>query len=425
MSLEEDNDGGWTRRRTRSAGGALPRATSPRLLDRDERLKVKNLPLSNRPVSWVLLVYLNLIGAGLLLNTNIYAGQLSSLYDAFIAGPSQPVFVAFEREILVPKRAPQDKETRLSDGRVIRMKTPGKDYFGFLRADERMLLSYSLTVEVTNIDSFAHADTLQGFDGNEYWSLSLNYPIQMLSARSRGGTVQTNKALNRLRIVPRSELSADVGGATQYIPTVNIVELLHEGLLVSQFGCSRPLEGAPTSTDSWLQLSAEGSREPIRARQSNLSPNGLPKTIEYPSASGYDDMLVELSQEDNTLTITRRARGRVYLKILYHILAVYQPQSPLNVSPLFSWKTYQGDAGPLEITLRTNHSDFVAGIGKDGEVEKKRALPTSVAFANVRGRGTSVRRSLVLGCLALITTIAMAFLFRSVSKQKAKPEKGN
>lgn len=361
------------------------------------------------------LIFVHLFGVCLMLNANSSdAGQLETLYNAFLAGPGQPVFVAFDREILVPKREFQDKEIRLSDGRVIRMRTPSKDFFGMLKVDDRILLSYSLTFKVTSVDTFNQADTLQGFDGNEYWSLSLNNPIKMLSAETRGGIVQTNQRLNRLRIVPRSEVSSDLGGTTPYIPTANLVGLLGEGLLVSQLGCSRTLERAPTSTGSWLLLSVEGSTEPIRAKESNLAPNGLPKTIEYPSPTGKGSILVELSQEENTITITRRSGERDYTKILYHILAAYQPQIPRDLTPLFSWKAYQRDAGPVKVTLRTNHSDFAAEIADEAKLEVKRPLPTSVAFANLQHQGVGVRRTLVLGSLALLTTVASVFLFRSL-----------
>jgi hypothetical protein len=316
------------------------------------------------------LIFVHLFGVCLMLNTNSsYAGQLETLYNAFLAGPAQPVFVAFDREILVPKREYQDKEVRLSDGRVIRMRTPSKDFFGMLKADERMLLSYSLAFKVTSVDTFNQADTLQGFDGNEYWSLSLNNPIKMLSAKTGGGIVQTNQSLNRLRIVPRSEVSADLGGTTPYIPTANLVGLLDEGLLVSQFGCSRTLERAPTtSTGGWLQLNVKGSTGPIRAKKSNLASNGLPKSIEYPSPTGKGSILVELSQEEDTITITRGSGGRVYTKIIYHIIAAYQPQSPRDLTPLFSWKAYQKDAGPVKVTLRTNHSDFASEIADESRL---------------------------------------------------------
>lgn len=341
--------------------------------------------------------------------------KLGLLYNSLLAEPSKPVFVAFEREILVPKRPPKEKMLRLPDGREMRLNVPDKDFFAFFALGQAFIISYSGKSVVTNLESLLLADELTGFDGDDYWSLSLNHPITF------GSHSGPAKSINRLKIIPKT----DMGGYSEEAeppPGANIMWLAAEGYSVAQLGCRYRLRHAPVLHGELMSLDVDD------ARQRNLTGRILsfagttPTEIEYTSMLPGTVTRVELDPQRELMVITQRAAmgtERVLSRISYRLCSASLIEPEAATKAKLSWRAYYSSAGELRTIVSSNRVQHLAAVTNQHLILGPALVHPPLA-ANMR-LGTP-RRFVVIAVIGVISAGALWLSARRTGLPKSKKE---
>ena len=177
-------------------------------------------------------------------------GLLAKLYRQFLSDGNPEVFVAFERETLVPKFPTGSQEIRLKNGSTVKLQLQEhRDYFTYSRFGTNFIISFSQKNILTNETDLSKADGLSGFDGSYFWSLSLNNPIRFVPrGQAQTGSVAAAQLFNRLTLVPQTEAVREQGQFQSDAKLAAITGLEAECLSVVQFGSTSPLQTPPQTT---------------------------------------------------------------------------------------------------------------------------------------------------------------------------------
>lgn len=280
-------------------------------------------------------------------------GLLAKLYRQFLSDGNPEVFVAFERETLVPKFPTGSQEIRLKNGSTVKLQLQEhRDYFTYSRFGTNFIISFSQKNILTNETDLSKADGLSGFDGSYFWSLSLNNPIRFVPrGQAQTGSVAAAQLFNRLTLVPQTEAVREQGQFQSDAKLAAITGLEAECLSVVQFGSTSPLQTPPQTTDSYLVLAnASGHTRRARLVGSTFSPAEINYT-ETESAMAA----VLLDYGTDTLTITRSTPqdGKIFFQARYRIFAFRVPPER-HGQAFFSWLSYKGGAGNVVANLVTN-----------------------------------------------------------------------
>jgi hypothetical protein len=300
-----------------------------------------------RPVSLCLMVSF--------LTSSAFAaeGLLATMYRQFLADGSPEVFVAFERETLVPRFPTGSQEIRPSNASTVRLQLQEhRDYFTFSRFGTNFIISYSEKHMLTNETDLTKADGLSGFDGAYYWSLSLDNPIRFIpKEQPETGPVAPGQLFNRLTLVPRTEAVHQEGQFRSAAKLAAITGLKAECLSVIQCGFPGPLETPLHTADSYLVLT-NGSGQAQRARLVG-SPFG-PTEISFMESEAAK-VGATLDYDADTLTVTRSTPmdGKIFFQARYRIFAFRVP-SERHDQAFFSWSSYKRSAGNVVANLVTN-----------------------------------------------------------------------
>jgi hypothetical protein len=290
---------------------------------------------------------------------------LSNMYRQFLADANSEVFVAFERETLVPKFPSGGQEIKLKNGSTVRLQLEEhRDYFTFSRSGSNFIISYSQNRAVTNESDLLKAEGLSGFDGDFYWSLSLDHPLKV-SPRgpAQDGSMPAPKSSNRLTLVPEAEAMHKQGQFQSDAKLAAIRGLEAECLSVVQFGRTKQLQARPEVADSTLVLTdADGQIRRASLMGSQFNPAAL-KYIESESTKAE----ATLDYGADTLTITRSSSrdGKIYFQARYRICALRSP-SEHHGQAFFSWQSYREGAGSVIATLMTNGATVALDV-RDGQ----------------------------------------------------------
>jgi hypothetical protein len=334
--------------------------------------------------------------------------KLGTLYTAFLGDPAKPIFVAFERDIQVPQRPSGDKMQRLPDGRIVRITTPAKDYFALLAVKDLFIISYSQKPVVTNLESLTLADELNGFDGDEYWTLSLNHPITL------GTTIHGPKAVNRLTIVPKADMRSE--DHNQPSSGASIKWLAAEGYAVARFGCRYPIMKSPVLRGRTLNMEVkDGERSLISGTILSYS-GALPREIEYASMVPGTVTTVELDEQQDTLLVTHKSPGSVggiLSQTTFRVLSVMQPQA--EAMPMLTWRSYHRAGGELRTVVSSNRSDYMASISNTNLI-----LGNSVTrpARSENAASGALKQTVIILVLACSTIGALWLLAKNIIKTK-------
>jgi hypothetical protein len=280
-------------------------------------------------------------------------GLLAKLYSQFLSDANPEVFVAFERETLVPKFPTGGQEIRLKNGSTVKLQLQEhRDYFTFSRFGSNFIISFSQKNMLTNETDLSKAEGLSGFDGTYYWSLSLDSPIRFVPrGAAQTGSAAGSQLFNRLTLVPQTEALRQQGQFQSDAKLAAIKGLEAECLSVVQFGSTSPLQTPPQTADSCLVLTdASGQTRRAPLVGSRFSPVEINYTE---SESARAAVLLDYGAD--TLTITRSSHrdGKIFFQARYRIFA-FRVSPERHGQALFSWQSYKGGAGNVVANLVTN-----------------------------------------------------------------------
>lgn len=280
-------------------------------------------------------------------------GRLLDLYHGFVRDANCHAFVCFERERVIPKPASESRVFKIDGthtGKILPQSPV--DYFELCQNDTTFLVAYSAKGPVTNLYGSNIIEQLYGFDGGQYWSLSLNLPVRTPTG-----------SFNRLTVIPSREAAQTQKHFRSDIHFITVQETDKECLRVMQMGCPKPLRSAPRFLDDRLDL---GSSTGINDVSYVGSPDD-PTEIDYIDA--YNNRTSAfLDYGANLLTIRKSHSGTVFSEFRYRILETgKQPES--QSKELCSWQTYRKTAGNLIGTLITNGATIKLEIDQSGTIK--------------------------------------------------------
>lgn len=324
--------------------------------------------------------------------------KLASLYNLFFAEPEKPVFVAFEREIRVPQRPKGQEPHVLPDGRMIWLITPESDFSGFFKSGRAFVVSYAQKPVATNLDTLALADELCGFNGTEYWRLTLNKPARFGKPVFSADSKTVVDSINILTVIQKTHEQTQ-RASPGMSPHSHVMGVAAEGLTVTQFGCPYPVRKAPTIHGDSLLIEVELSttNAVLTGRMYEVE-SGLPRRIEYSQRQIGETIVVELNPENDTMVLTRRAGsndGPVLCQIGYRLLSVYSPVGEDEMPQIVSYQRYLAGAGPVQAFVKSNAATYIGKLGTNGSVELEARLAEHRGPAAPVSRG--VIRAILLG----------------------------
>lgn len=249
--------------------------------------------------------------------------------------------------------------------------------------------------------AFADAQTLAGFDGSNYWDMTLDFPqrVYLKTGEDKELFPPVSEA-NMLTIVPGDEPSRDQGRYRLDVALRVITALAAECRRVVQFGCGKLLSGPPQIAENNLTLDEAASARLVTVRVAgNINrPSGL--SYESPPA-----LRVSLLYDQDTIQIEMLSlqATNVVSRTRYHLLAVSSTDDSLGDS-MFSWRKYRPSEGELQAEVVRDGARHMGLVKDNGEVAAGRMLVPATPISG----GRSVWLIVALVLIALLG--AAAFL---------------
>jgi hypothetical protein len=320
------------------------------------------------------------LAALLILSSAVYMNHSTAmLYHQFVNDPKAPIFIHFERKIIVPKPTFSDGEkVTLPNGSVSVLNIPEHQFFAFCKSGRTFVIAISTTPIVNSSSAFTNADELIGFDGETYW-------------RFRPRSVQTVSA-NKSVLFDVLTIFSDSDGHNNQASSSADIELdaikgeVEECFSVAQFGYTNSIENSPHINGSeMIAKNTDGQQQSARL---NFGGGDIPSTFEYkptnagtlvpvtieepgqsPVALKLFPLVVSVAidTQTETLTITRSSKNHVVNQTQYHLLSV-QKTLDQNIDSLFSWRTYLRNITNTIGILKTNGASWNISFEKDGTV---------------------------------------------------------
>jgi hypothetical protein len=333
------------------------------------------------------------------------AGPLASLYAGFLSSGNSNVFVALEQERVFPESRTGSTQIELGNGRTAQIDYHNKTYLGFGRNGAHFIIGTSSRKPVLERENLMAADTLQGFDGSNYWTFRLGNSIQIFRHMEGSAESALVKSLNQLTIIPLEEASREQGIYQADVTLEAIRTLLLECVNVVQFGYGGELAAPPAAEDQRLLFRGPN----VKGNEARVTGDlTLPDSLVYHSPG--TSLAVELDYRENSLTLTRR-HGKPSSIIRYRILAVEEFPAPVS-REVFSWNYYkdQDRAGEVLTTLLKDGATAMAELTEEGQVAAGKIIGAAVPTEK---KGLMIRRRQMYGILALLALGAILALFGS------------
>jgi hypothetical protein len=326
--------------------------------------------------------------------------MVDHLYDGLLKNNNSYTFVCFERQIVIPAPPPAGKAYVSPNGAQIIAPQATTQYVAFCREGARFITAFSQGRRLQKPTDLTLADTLTGFDGSNYWRLTLNNPIQLRSPAQMTnlGTPPT-LSYNSLTIIPNTEVVRQNSDVKPTYQLLGIRGFMRECLSVIQLGFDRDLLSVRPIDVGTLGFHSTSNTGPVFVHL--LGEAARPNELRYSPSSGSTTTAI-LDHRNNILRIQRSFNGRLSFDARYHLLAV-GPASFTIVDP-YSWQTYKNSATNLQPTLVVDGSSFEARITESNSIIVGAMLHAPVTPAKTRSVGLA--RAVVLSMFIALTIAA-------------------
>jgi len=296
------------------------------------------------------------------------AQPLAGLVTEFFSSANQSVFVSFTRHWIHPSQTITETNLTQKDGTILQFIPFDHDYYAFIRKDQYYLIAHSVSNSILSTSDFLKADSLQGFDGEHYWFLSLNKPHGWKD-ETNGGTDEIQKertfSFNRLELIPAKEGQRNPGDPKMDVQLASQLGLVREFSSVAQLGYPELLEPhVLRSGDSLtLQLRVGGQISAVIKGKQNH-----PSRIEYSMNDRRISLASDLDYSKNTITINRTLDGHKVFEAEYRVFSMSLPDKNTD-SNLFSWRRYIDAAGNVMSTMSEDNSTYEVKILPNGTIK--------------------------------------------------------
>ncbi len=280
---------------------------------------------------------------------------LAELYQRFVSGANSHGLVAFDRTIVVPRRH-----------------GPSKPLFvTFCWRDVCYLIALSRVAPITNVNNFASADKLYGFDGEAYWSFRLDSPVRVYrKAGQDRELLPPENSFNTLHVISKAEAVQQRGRTKPDTVLVTMTALASECRQLVQFGVSHPLSQTPRVSGSELFITGSDGGGSVVAELGGDP--GRPSGLSY-SLPGGKALRVMIDYATDTVRVTRLSDTHLVAQMEYHLVFLEQAGEAPAPS-VFSWQTYRADAGQLLAHVVRNGATFSAQIATNNTLRPVRKL---------------------------------------------------
>ncbi len=350
--------------------------------------------------------------------------KVERLYQEFLTADSNSSgFITFSRELSVPqsRRTAESKGNTngASDSSVARSSGSNLWYYACGWVGMKYIIALSREKPLVKLSDIPYAQTLEGFDGTNYWELSLNFPTKSYLLEKTPGPRTPIDMHNNLTLIPKDEPLRERGKYVLDPMLSSILERIGECRRVCQFGFSYPLSKSPEISSNSLILRSAGL-------PTNM-PNGIVVEVagkmEHPDTLNYSAeppkglppaYAVAVDYANDALVITRLSkRGHKVNEVSYRILAVDAP-APGGLAKMLSWAFYKEDAGDITAEIVTD------GFTRKLDSETMRvggitALPTPIVKKPA---------SLIYVAIMLGVTVLGGLLLINYNKKRRFEKKG-
>ena len=334
---------------------------------------------------------------------------LASLVTEFIKSANHSVFVSFTRHLVYPININSETNVTLKDGTIVEIVTLDNDYYAFIRTDPYFLIAHSVSNSILSPNDFLKADSLEGFDGEHYWFLSLNKPDRSVY-QTHGGTQESSFSFNRLALIPAKEAQRNSGDPAMDVQLMSQLELVREFSSVAQLGYPELLEPQVLHSGDSLMMQPRLGRK-ISAKI--IGKLNRPNRIEYSINDPRISLASDLDYSQNKITVNRTIEGHKVFVGKYNILSMSLPDKKSDTN-IFSWRRYKDAAGDVISTISEYNSTYQVKILPNGTI-KPGVTPI---HQNTNAPGS---RKMVLGAF-LILSLSVPFLIKWLTVLKNKTQ---
>ena len=262
----------------------------------------------------------------------------------------------------------------------------------------------------TNVEALAAADYLYGFDGRDYWYMTLSLDYQVSAPDQPNGTPAfrgKGQAKYKLTILPKAEVDADRKQGRDIPQNFHIVERYDlERERLTQFGFESPLDGLPQIQGARLvatEIIPQGGR-----RKMTLDITGPPERPEMltGNASNSEPYNVSLDYEHEGMEIDELSKyGPIPVTVSRYRILAWNTNAPPTKSAIYSWRNYQPGAPGVDSIIITNGVDHKVVASGNGQVVVGRALGPPPPLAS-----PWPRIQIVIGIVLVLGFLAVLFL---------------
>jgi hypothetical protein len=306
------------------------------------KLPTAHMPLCAYGLWWRALLTAVVVGLACLLPERVGAqeGKVAEICSHFLGGTNSSGLIAFTREITFPRPPPGGFP---------------RQYFTYCWTGDTFIIAYSGTRAATNVADLVSADKLYGFDGDAYWSLTLNYPSRTTVGKDDAVPLPPARVANSLLVISKDEVGKERGQYVSPPALGGILALAEECRGIIQLGFPRNSAGAPVISGRAISLQGAGRG----AAAEFVGRPDRPEKIEH---SGPPRRSVGLDYANELMLFTGlQGTNSVRIsEVRYHILLV---QDAVAATDTFSWQTYNASAGPV-----------VGQVVQDGATRRARVL---------------------------------------------------
>ncbi len=286
-------------------------------------------------------------------------GRLGHLYLRFLANDGNSLgFVAFSRELVFPQ---QRRPATTNYGSYQTIGDSRFWYYAYCWEGQKYVIALSKRNVVSNVTELGSADSLEGFDGQFYWSLTLNYPTRSYREGKDHVFDTLVEAHNSLDLIPKDEPAWEKANSVRDPMVAALNERIAECRRVTQFGCSYLLAQSPRIKENTLILKAAELPTNVLNGEILVEITGStsrPQTLSYSGGPPHGmppAFIVSNDYARDTMTIDRLSvRGtQKAFEVRYGLLASEIPTAAA-LDSLFSWRTYVTNFGEVVAEIVTN-----------------------------------------------------------------------
>ena len=341
--------------------------------------------------------------------TSADSQPLVDLVTEFLKSANHSVFVSFTRHWIYPDNTIAETDVILKNGVIGKFIPLDNDYYAFMRNDPYFLIAHSVSNSILSPNDFLKADSLEGFDGEYYWFLSLNKPDRSVY-ETKDGTQQSTFSFNRLALFPAKEAERNSGDPAMDGQLMSQLGLVSEFSSVAQLGYPELLEPQILHSGDSLTMQPRLGRK-ISAKI--IGKQNRPNRIEYTLNDPRIGLASDLDYSQNTITVSRTIEGRKVFAAKYNILSMSLPDKKPDTN-MFSWRRYKDAAGDLACTMSENNSTYEVKILPSGTIKP--------GIAPIHQRTNSPQsQKIVLGAF-LILSLSVPLLIKWATKLKNKTQ---